>query len=279
MPPSTGTRSQAQTRYARLHKCATTVRPTNEMAATLVETAWTVLEVYPIEANVKPPPEEVKALMQSLLPSPAEIFTESFLRSPLFAVVLLKDIADLYEFVNIDDSFLQALELSPYETGSENIMTHVWFAYLAGCDYAATRSLVECYKRTRGSPNIFLRHGRGPQDAGKIPWFDQARTSSQPPNIIPPPPGKGNSAQGFGPPPTPNRDPNGITPRDPPPANPPRRPSPSPEEHDDSRKATYVHQYFKDRKYAGDIAQSIELFLRDYNVCARQHKLTRTQRI
>ena len=46
----------------------------------------------------------------------------------------------------------------------------------------------------------------------------------------------------------------------------------------DSRKATNVFQYFKDNKFTGDISQSIELSIRDYNVCARQHNLTTKQK-
>lgn len=42
----------------------------------------------------------------------------------------------------------------------------------------------------------------------------------------------------------------------------------------DSRKGTKLFQYFKDKKFTGDIKQSIELTIRDYNVCARQHSLS-----
>ena len=43
---------------------------------------------------------------------------------------------------------------------------------------------------------------------------------------------------------------------------------------DDIRKAGYVTQHFKDRKFEGKLEQSIELYLRDYKVCARQNKLS-----
>ena len=47
---------------------------------------------------------------------------------------------------------------------------------------------------------------------------------------------------------------------------------------DDIRKSTYVTQNFKDRKFIGDIKQSIDMVLRDYNVCARQLKLSHRQK-
>ena len=58
------------------------------------------------------------------------------------------------------------------------------------------------------------------------------------------------------------------------------RNSPAPfhsSDHDDRKKASYVQQCFKDRKFTDDLTQSIELVLKDYNVCARQHKLSRAQ--
>lgn len=46
----------------------------------------------------------------------------------------------------------------------------------------------------------------------------------------------------------------------------------------DLRKTSSVFQYFKESKFTGDIRQSIELTLRDYNVCARQHNPTLNQK-
>ena len=46
----------------------------------------------------------------------------------------------------------------------------------------------------------------------------------------------------------------------------------------DTRKASGVNMHFKDRKFNGNVLQSIDLHIRDYNVCARQHKLSPTQK-
>ena len=80
-----------------------------------------------------------------------------------------------------------------------------------------------------------------------------------------------------------------ITAREPPNGSPPNaavpsRASPdniSPRPHtdgDDTRKANYVLQHFKDNRFSSDLSQSIELTLRDYNVFSRQHRLYTTQR-
>lgn len=47
---------------------------------------------------------------------------------------------------------------------------------------------------------------------------------------------------------------------------------------DDIRKSNNVNQFFEDRKFTGDIMQSMDFYLRDYHVCYRQYKLTRQQK-
>ena len=42
----------------------------------------------------------------------------------------------------------------------------------------------------------------------------------------------------------------------------------------DPRKANSVLNYFKDRRFTGDLKKSVETFLRDYAVCSRQQQLT-----
>lgn len=67
--------------------------------------------------------------MKSLMPSPEDILNEGFLRSPLFPVALLRDLATLYDFGDIADGLVTALELSLLEAANKSILTHVWFAH------------------------------------------------------------------------------------------------------------------------------------------------------
>ena len=46
----------------------------------------------------------------------------------------------------------------------------------------------------------------------------------------------------------------------------------------ESRRAPNVFHYFKDNKFTGDLSRSIGMTLRDYNVCARQHRLNARQK-
>ena len=45
----------------------------------------------------------------------------------------------------------------------------------------------------------------------------------------------------------------------------------------DTRKAIYVHQQFSGRKFKGNLSQSVDLLLRDYEACAHQHRQTPAQ--
>ena len=298
MPTSNSTRSQAQaqaqaeaqaryTLYERLLKRAKAVRLTGEIAISLISAAKTTLELYPMdssESSPRPPAEEVEAFMRTLLPSPAEIFTEQFIRSPLFPVVLLGDVANFYGSAPPHESFMEALGLSDYEVGSENIMAYVWFAHFAGCDTEFTRGVIECYKRTRGSPNTLISRSAEIQGYARVPQNTQRQTQSPPSQaardwaqIFSQSQGHSQGSNENASSEYPPRAPSNPSPRAPQPTDRNNGAPAPPNDYDDTRKASYVHQYFKDRKFTGNIRQSINLALRDYAVCARQHKLSRTQ--
>ena len=311
MPPADGTRSQAQAQaqeraiYDRLLKRATTVHLSDTVAKTLATIAKTTLELYspatPGEPE-RPLREEVRSLMKSLLPAPAQIFTESFIRSPLFPILLLRDVASFYGCGATDTTFTNSLNLSASELTNRNVMAHIWFAYFAGCDSTTTQDIVECYKRTRGSSDILINSRTEPraanrQEPSRTPAEDDAVPQHQITQDLPPQRdslqnvspfdaqhnGMNNAAPGSVQPQNTsqshglNQGMNGepLTPH--PPLDRSSRIPPHLGDYDDTRKASYVQQYFKDRKFTGDLTQSIELVLRDYNVCARQHKLSRTQ--
>ena len=278
-----------------------------DAAISIVAATKTTLELYPLEDSGRPPPEDVEALMKSLLPSPAQIFTEEFLRSPLFPVVLLSDIASFYGCAGPEDAFTGSLELSPYETSSRNIMAHAWFAYFTGCDSETTRNIIECYKQTRGSPNILIGRASEAQGLAEALPIAEAQTQSPPNqfsrvavlnanrsqeqvNSMDNHQGSGNPTDAAVSAPT-TSIPLGVRPGVPPGAPPgaPTQPFPEPgsrnafpppppSDYEDTRKARYFHQHFKDRKFTGDITQSIQLVIRDYLICAQQHKLSQAQR-
>ena len=101
MSSGTTTRGQLSAHYDRLKRRVETVTLREGLLKELVGVAKDVLDMYPIDGSASasatmPDPDEVEECMQSLLPSPVEVFTNAFFRSPLFALVTLFKIADFY---------------------------------------------------------------------------------------------------------------------------------------------------------------------------------------
>ena len=70
--------------------------------------------MYPIDGSASasanfPDFDEVKEFMQSLLPSPVEVLTNAFFRSPLFALVTFFKIADFYGCIASQDPLYDQL--------------------------------------------------------------------------------------------------------------------------------------------------------------------------
>ena len=279
MSSGTTTRAQVSAHYDRLKRRVETVIPNDNLLKEPVGVANAVLDMFPIygaasASAAMPDAEEVEKFMQSLLPSPVEVFTDSFFRAPLFALVSLYKVADLYGCVDPQYPLYGHLDLSDVDRANKNIVAHVWFAHFLGCDGETILACVARYKDSRGTPDSLRRLSTDPSSAK--PRHEQAQPSVNTPG------NQGNDVQnpssGSG---SINREEAVNAPR----LRAETRPASSLEPSDvlesdsnDSRKATNVFQYFKDNKFTGDLSQSIEMTLRDYNVCARQHRLSIRQK-
>ena len=161
---ASATRAQVSARYDRLKRSATIVEPASEHGKQLRDVAVYVLSLYPITeptgtstSVVAHPTDEVQAAMKSFMPAPEEILTEDLLRSPLFPVALLRDVASLYGFGHVPDDLSAALELSDVDSNNRSVMIYIWFTNLLDCSHDTIRAAVTTYRRTRGSPNLFTR--------------------------------------------------------------------------------------------------------------------------
>ena len=304
---ATATRAQVSARYDRLKRSATIIEPSSETGKQIRDVALYILNLYPIaEATgtsttvVMPPVDEVKETMRSLLPSPDEILTVELLRAPLFPLALLRDVATLYGFEDVPDGLRSALELSAGDIGNRSIMTHVWFTHFLGCSHDTIRAAVDTYRRTRGSPNLFIRQREAanvappgimagsqanPQGGAAVDEAIQSEPPSSTPQVRTTDRGNGTSQQ------TPHqqavnsrlpvrgvRNDNQSTAAAPSSMAEPGVISPLPDTGEDTRKASYVSQHFRDNRFKGGLKQSIELTLRDYNICSRQHRLSPSQK-
>ena len=279
MSSGTTTRGQLFAHYDRLKRRVDTVTVRDDLLTELVGVAKAVLDMYQIESSDSastaiPDHDEVAEFMQSLLPSPVEVLTDSFFRSPLFALVSLFKVADLYGCFAPQDPIYYHLELSHSERNNKNIAAHVWFADFLGCDSETILASVARYKESRGTPDSSRRlavatPGADPRTEEAQPLENTPRDSRN--TVQRPDAGSGSI----------NREEEVETPRRRAENRPPSSHVPSDagqSDSDDSRKATNVLQYFKDNKFTGDLSQSIEMTLRDYKVCARQHRLNLKQK-
>lgn len=78
-----------------------TVKLSDDLSKALLNVCETTLSMFPLsaEGTVSTPTwDEVQSLMNSLLPSPSELYTEDFFKKPLFPVVTLHDISVFYGY-------------------------------------------------------------------------------------------------------------------------------------------------------------------------------------
>ena len=269
------TRSQASSRFERLKKRTEVVSVKGEIATTIIRVSKTILDLNPPESRGSA--EEIELLLKSLLPAPVQVLTQDFFSAPLFPVVFLKDVSDFYGCAALADDLKRELILSEADAANKNIMAHVWFSSLLYCDKRTVLEVVDMYKVTRGSAKNFdIATHRSPAEPAKFNTCDSLSTPSFRQPRRPEEEEKAGHSDQILPAVHQNKT-DWQTPTGPPFRRlhgPPSRGT----EGDDSRKVSGVNQHFKDRKFTGDIKQSIELTIRDYNICARQHKLSTSQK-
>ena len=238
-------------------------------------------EVAP--SSTMPSPEDVLDLLQNLLPPATEVFTLDFFKQPLFAPATLYDTASYYGCHNIDEEFEESLSLSDLEKNNNSIKTMIWLAHTFGCDTEATIYVFDMHKQSRrlvriqqtalgtfvgdNTPVTVANVGatyQSPRATPDLPRDDPLQNQSH---------GSAKEAQ-----------PKIKDVPDTHPAVSHARHSRVPiigsqgSHGDDVRKSSYVHQYFKGRKFTGEIDQSIDMFIRDYKICSRQYQLSNQQR-
>ena len=163
---ASATRAQVSARYDRLKRPATIVEPASEHGRQLRDVAVYVLSLYPITeptgtsaSVVVHPTDEVEEAMKSFMPAPEEILTEDFLRSPLFPVALIRDVASLSGFGPVPDDLSAALELGEVNLNNRSVMTYIWFTNILDCSHDTVRAAVTTYRRTRGSQTFLQGNG------------------------------------------------------------------------------------------------------------------------
>lgn len=208
----------------------------------------------------------------SLIPSSA-IFVNQFYKLHLFPVVVLHDVASLYGFDKVTAQFAHTICITQADKDDKLVMFLVWFRHGLECDGALCKSVVTKYKAIRGSV---------------------VRTVATNYVVGHPPPAAGVTAPGYHLQTHPNNVPyQGRMPQDiranmqESPAHAEDSPSPTARDNDnrhygnhrdESKKANYVQQMFKDNKFGGDLSQDILETLNLYAICARKYSPSQAQK-
>lgn len=195
---------------------------------------------------------------------------------------MLRDTAELYELDTVLDSLITSLNLESRETNDPSLLTNIWFMNLLNALIETINSGVGMYRQTRSasrlSRSVSSRIGNarhrtdptGPFEEAPPPVtvsandlaqvrvrlvtaVDQTRTLVE-----------AEAEITSGAPRTETR-PNQTLDR-------------KAGSTVDKRKASYDFQYIKGNRFTGELKQSIKLTIRDYTFCARQHRLTPSQK-
>ena len=281
---STLTKSQATVKFNRIKKKTENFSQRNDLQTSLLDVAESVIEVYPITGTGStsasfPPINVVRDHMKTLLPPPTPIYDDTFFKSPIFPIALLHEIAGFYGFGEVSNEFLDVQSLTQLEKQDQSVITHIWFAYLSELDRSTTRAVIDQYKRSRGSPNILLRHSQvapaataPPNPASPLPPAgNRQHDTIVPVSDVRVQGAEGNNARSGRSGVDDHHTGNGDRSMH---SNVPTQFV----DYEDPIKAGYVHQFFKNRKFTGDLTQSIDHVLRDYGTCARQNRLTDGQK-
>ena len=121
--------------------------------------------------------------LSSLMPAPEVLLTEDFIKSLLFLVTHLRDVARLYDFAHVEEGLLNSLELSESDKSNKSIMTHVWFPEFLGCDLNTIQAAVALFRRTRGSPNLFRRAQTAQAHLDNV-LIGESKNHGNPPTVL-----------------------------------------------------------------------------------------------
>ena len=273
------TKARAFQYYQRLIKMANCIKEEDEHHSLYLGIARDVLELFPIPEPADggndpadmPEAIEVLEVMADMLPGPFAVFTQEYYSKPPYPVKVLYQIAKLYGFSAVPREYGHRMCISPYEAAHQGVVMQVWLAHTLGIDPSSARSIVDLYVTARSlapssqttdaaqaqvqiAPPAAVEPmnqprsetaGRPVQQNAEVPGGQLARYARE---------DRGSRTQAT------------------------RNTADAGTEGADTRKANYVSQQFAGRKFKGDLKQSIDLLLRDYEACARQHQLTAAQK-
>lgn len=160
---ASSTRGQIAVQYARLKKSVTLVQRTNDFGKQLSDSALYLLDIFPLSGSTEgpsqtlPDAEDVQGTPRSLMRVPEQILTEELIKAPLFPISLVRDVAKLFNFGNLQEITIKSLELNDLDKRNKSLMAHLWFLEFLNCDVETMKAALALFRHTRGSPNLLQR--------------------------------------------------------------------------------------------------------------------------
>ena len=289
----------------------------NKKKTPILEAIQSVMECFPFpetgEKTWDETSEEITSFLRGILPSPEDIFVEEYFKEPLFMIQILHDLAKIYGFADVPDKLLQKLIQSEFDHGNSILLTHIWFSFFMFPDTDFVEGVVNRYRFGPGCPNPIIRAkalGKYPQQKAEVeedeatevgssstdttrritrsqagPYKREETNNEEEINPIPKRKVTYNeTTEGIHVTVSQDTERKGKAFQDKVNSNYTSKVQEEgntdiPFKRDDrSKKASSVYSQLKDSRFSGDISQSLELTIRDYNVCARQHGLSPTEK-
>lgn len=270
----------------------------HQVGRVLLTASRDILTVNPIGSYT--PAEEVASLLQTLLPPRSSIFTDNVFMMPPFPIQVLKETVNLYGVALMSQLVLGYF--SDDERQDHNGMLFVWLASLFDPSKDFVEETYQTYKNLTATVRSFEE--KETQSTNFLPphspssrnvYQTQPVVSDRRPLVLPTSPSvhpmpvfqpehgvseqlpRSNVHSSL--PTHRNIDDNGHA------QNPLPDKLSSPYAatreslaFDPSKKASAVQSYFREKRFDGDIIQSIHRVVRDYEICAKQIRLTSQQK-
>ena len=179
-------RAQFVANHRKLIKLSTSGKMTHDVDKEVMNAVVTVLNVFDTtEAQASegqsqsftlPSADQVKQILESNLPAPDIILNDDLLRRPNFPILVLFETATHFGFGEVEDQYLEAVNLTDNEKNNNTLLLFVWIVFFLGYEASVARSTVDRYKRTRGSSIPFL-NGSVPASGPPTPAVPATMTS------------------------------------------------------------------------------------------------------
>ena len=260
--------------YKKLKRNVDNLKPREKNAEMIVDAARFLLENYPLESendlNEQRDVNEMKEELMNMVPAANILFTDVFLSQPMFPLILLKKVVDLYGFAQIDGAWLTQAQLANEVFGDSRTAAIVWLCAVTKASPCFSKSVLSRFNNIISEKNEHspIQKADPRSETGNdAPLSGEPGPSGSPIDVKK----DGNLTRVDIP-----RLPNSVS------RNEYGTSSNSHESNrndrsDQGKKMSCISQSFKGNKFSGNVEESIEQTLQMYEIYSQQIELSPQQ--